>query len=136
MNKEYLKQLLQEHMKKNREKLQEKKEAKRQLANAIIEKWNTIEDAILNSTIDCDEMEKDQLAFHLNLVAESLYIVKEAKYSRRHFEKVEINITLLEGELDSLEVSKSISPRLWELINISIFSFLNFLSYQMINSGK
>ena len=54
-------------------------------------------------------MEKDRLAFHLNLVAESLYIVKEAKYSHKHFEKVEINITLLEGELDSLEVSKSIS---------------------------
>lgn len=136
MNEKNLKSRLSEEMKKQREKTQEKKEARRQLANAIIEKWNTIEDAILKSTIDCDEMEKDRLAFHLNLVAESLYIVKEAKYSHKHFEKVEINITLLEGELDSLEVSKSISPRLWELINISIFSFLNFLSYQMINSEK
>ena len=136
MLKAYLKQLLEKKLKKHREKLENKKEASRKLATAVIDKWTRIEEAILSSTIDCDEMEKDRLAFHLNLVAESLYIVKEAKYSHKHFEKVEINITLLEGELDSLEVSKSISPRLWELINISIFSFLNFLSYQMINSGK
>ena len=136
MNKAYLKQLFLEDMKKQKEKLQEKKEAKRQLANAVIDKWNTIEEAILHSTIDCDETEKDLLAFHLNNVAESLYIIKEAKYARKHFESAETNITLLEGVLDELESFKSISPKLWKLINISIFSFLNFLSYQMINSEK
>ena len=51
-------------------------------------------------------------------------------------EKTEVQITLLEGLLDDLESSKSISFRLWELINISIFSFNQFLSYQMINNGK
>lgn len=136
MNKAYLKQLFSEEMKKQKEKLQEKKEAKRRLANAIIDKWNMIEEAILHSTINCDEAEKNQLAFHLNNVAESLYIIKEAKYSRKYFESAETNITLLEGVLDDLKSSKSISPKLWELINFSIFSFFNFLSYQMINSEK
>lgn len=136
MNEKNLKSRLSEEMKKQREKTQEKKEARRQLANAVIEKWAAIEEAVLGSTIHCDDVEKEHLAFHMNNVAESLYIVKEATYSRKHFESAETAITLLEGVLDDLEASKAISYKLWKLMNISIGSFLQFLSYQMINSGK
>jgi hypothetical protein len=136
MNKAYLKQLLEEKLKKHKEKLENRKEAKRKLATAVIDKWMRIEEAILGSTIDCDEMERDALSFHLNNVAEQLFLLREVKYNREHFEKAEVQITLLEGLLDDLESSKAISFKLWELINISIGSFNQFLSYQMINNEK
>ena len=136
MNKAYLKQLFLEDMKKQREKIKDTKEAKRALATAVIDKWLQIEEAILASTIDCDEMEKDALAFHLNNVAEHLFLIREAKYNREHFEKAEVQITLLEGLLDEYEMSKSISGKLWKVINISIGSFLQFLSYQMVSNIK
>ena len=136
MNKAYLKQLLEEQLKKHKEKLENRKEAKRKLATAVIDKWMRIEEAILGSTIDCDEIEKDALSFHLNNVAEQLFLIREAKHDREHFERTEVQITLLEGLLDDLEASKSITLKLWELINISICSFNQFLSYQMINNGK
>lgn len=136
MNKAYLKQLLEEKLKKHKEKLEIKKEAKRKLATAVIDTWLRIEDAILNSTIDCDEMERDALSFHLNNVAEQLFLIREAKHDREHFERTEVQITLLEGLLDDLEASKSITFKLWNRLTMDINSFNQFLSYQMINNGK
>lgn len=123
-------------MKKQQEISEKKRRANVQLIQAIMDKWETISDAIMASTAETGEVHTEEIIYHLKNITEILKIIQKNNFQRSDFEEFEILLRSLEAKLDELSEEKLITEKLWELINYSLTNFVEFVSYLMVSSGK
>jgi hypothetical protein len=98
------------------------------LLTSVISKWESIEIAIESTVLDYE------LKNYINNIKETLQKMKESELSNELFDDVERYFILLESRVDEMLDNREISRKLWELINCSLYNFIEFVSYLKVSN--
>lgn len=108
----------------------------RKLYESFVDKWDSIVSAISLSTYEREDFDDEEINLHLENISEAVDSIGSEAFTLKSFEEAEVHITLLENKIDELYDTKAITKELWSLINISIYNFINFLSYLRVTTKK